>query len=388
MGEVRVSNGRISMVPFNKPVIPENAQGYIKEVMLSGKLSGDHSFTQKCTTWLEEHTKTKKAFITTSCTHSLEMAALLINVKGGDEIIMPSYTFASTANAFVLRGAKIVFVDIRRDTMNIDENLIEEAITEKTRAIVPVHYGGVGCEMDAIINIAQKYNLFIIEDAAQGLMSYYKRKALGAIGDIGAFSFHETKNYTCGEGGAILINDEKYIKKAEIIREKGTNRSQFFRGEVDKYSWQGVGSSWLPSEINAAFLFAQIEMAREINGNRLHSWRLYHENLKPLEEAGCINLPKIPSECEHNAHMFYIKVKDLDERTKMIGHLKENGIYAMFHYVPLHSSNAGLMFGRFCGDDKFTTKESERLLRLPLYYNMSSDDVCFVCEKAEIFFKR
>lgn len=376
------------MIPFSKPAIPANSEKYLREVHLSGKLSGDHDFTRRCNAWLEEKTGTKRAFLTTSCTHALEMAALLIGIKEGDEVIMPSYTFVSTANAFVLRGAKIVFVDIRPDTMNIDENLIEGAVTEKTRAIVPVHYAGVGCDMDTIINIARRHSLFVVEDAAQGMMSTYKGRALGAIGEIGTYSFHETKNYTCGEGGAILVNDERFVKTAEIIREKGTNRSQFFRGEVDKYNWQDVGSSWLPSELNAAFLFAQLEMADEITDIRLKSWNLYCEMLRPLEEKGCIELPKVPCECKQNGHMYFIKLKGLDERTEMINYLKENGIYAMFHYVPLHSSNAGLRFGRFCGEDRYTTKESERLLRLPLYYDLSADDINLVFKKIEAFFNR
>lgn len=376
------------MIQFSSPAIVGNEEKYIKEVICSKRLSGDHSFTDKCNSWLARHTNTKKAFITTSCTHALEMAALLTDIKEGDEIIMPSYTFVSTANAFVLRGARIVFVDIRPDTMNMDENLIEQAVTDRTKAIVPVHYAGVGCDMDTIIRIAIKYDLFVIEDAAQGMMSKYNGRALGAIGNIGAFSFHETKNYTCGEGGAILINDERFVKRAEIIREKGTNRSQFFRGEVDKYNWQELGSSWLPSELNAAFLFAQLEMANEITDNRLKSWTLYHERLRSLEDKGLIERPKIPFECEHNGHIYFIKVKDLCERTEMIKFLKGNDISAMFHYIPLHSSNAGLRFGRFCGEDRFTTKESERLLRLPLYYDLSTDDINLVCTKIEAFFKR
>lgn len=376
------------MIPFSKPAITGNEIKYANEAMSKGKLSGDHDFTRMCNSWIEKQTRTRKAFLTTSCTHALEMAALLTDIKDGDEVIMPSYTFVSTANAFVLRGARIVFVDIMPDTMNMDEKLIEQAITDKTRAIVPVHYAGVGCEMDTIMRIARKHNLFVIEDAAQGMMCTYKGMALGAIGDIGTFSFHETKNYTCGEGGAILVNDERFVKRAEIIREKGTNRSQFFRGEVDKYNWQDVGSSWLPSDINAAFLFAQLEMADKITDNRLKSWNLYHERLRSLEEKGCLELPKVPVECNHNGHMYFIKLNNLVERTDAINYLKEKGISAMFHYVPLHSSKAGLRFGRFCGEDKFTTKESERLLRLPLYYGLSTDDINFVCDKIKAFLKR
>jgi len=293
-------------IPFNKPVIPVNAARYIKEVISSGELSGDHNFTKRCNLWLEGHTKTKKAFLTTSCTHALEMAALLIDIRQGDEVIMPSYTFSSTANAFALRGAKIVFIDIRPDTMNINENLIEQAITPKTKAIIPVHYAGVGCEMDVIMAIKKKYNLFVVEDAAQSLKATYKKKMLGTIGDIGCYSFHESKNYQCGEGGAILLNDEKFIRAAEVIREKGTDRSEFFRGEVDKYSWQNVGSSYLPSDMNAAFLYAQLGMADKINGDRLNSWNHYYRNLKNLENKGDMELPGIPNECNHNAHIFYI----------------------------------------------------------------------------------
>ncbi|MCK9614357.1 MAG: dTDP-4-amino-4,6-dideoxygalactose transaminase [Candidatus Omnitrophica bacterium] len=374
------------MIPFSKPVIFKSAEKYIKDVLHSGKLSGDHDFTKRCNAWLENRAKTKKVFLTTSCTHALEMAALLINIKEGDEVIMPSYSFSSTPNAFVLRGATIVFVDIRPDTMNIDETLIEPAITNKTKAIVPVHYAGVGCAMDAIIEIAKKYNLFVIEDAAQGLMSTYKGRTLGAIGNIGAYSFHETKNYSSGEGGAILINDDKFIKRAEIIREKGTNRSQFFRGEIDKYSWQDVGSSYLPSELNAALLFSQLEMADKINKNRLKSWNYYYTTLKPLEKKGHLELPKIPAECKHNAHIFYIKVNNITERSKLIKYLKDKNINALFHYVPLHGSKAGKNYGRFSGQDKFTTIESERLLRLPLYYNMSLSEAELVCEIIKKYF--
>jgi len=373
-------------IPFNKPVTTGNEIKYLQKVISSGKLSGDHTFTNKCNEWLENNTKTKKAFLTTSCTHALEMAAILIDIKEGDEIVMPSYTFPSTANAFITRGAKIVFVDIRPDTMNMDEKLIQPAITGKTKAIVPVHYAGISCEMDIIMGIAKKYNLYIIEDAAQGMMSKYKGKALGTIGHIGAYSFHETKNYTCGEGGAILINDDKFIKRTEIIREKGTNRSCFFRGEIDKYSWVDVGSSYLPSDLNAAFLFAQLEMAEEINSNRLNSWHLYYQNLKPLEEKEYIELPVIPESCKHNAHLFFIKVKNLDERTKLLKVFKKNRINAMFHYVPLHSSDAGLRYGRFCGVDRYTTNESERLIRLPLYYNMSTFDIRKVYKTIEAFY--
>jgi dTDP-4-amino-4,6-dideoxygalactose transaminase len=316
------------------------------------------------------------------------MTAILIDIKEGDEVIMPSYTFVSTANAFVLRGAKIVFVDIRPDTMNIDEKLIESAITKRTKAIVPVHYAGVSCEMDTIMSIAEKYNLYVIEDAAQGMMSTYKGKALGTIGHIGCFSFHETKNYQCGEGGAIVINEKEFFERAEFIREKGTNRSKFFRGQIDKYSWVDVGSSYLPSELNAAFLLAQLESAQKVNENRLKSWNLYYKLLSNLAEKRVIELAFIPQECEHNAHMFYIKTKNLKQRGELINFLKENGISSVFHYVPLHSAVAGEKFGIFHQEDKFTTKESERLIRLPMFYNLPEDDIHFVAETIEKFYNQ
>lgn len=363
------------MIKFNIPPYVGKELDYIKEAVDSHKICGDGMFTKKCQSVIEDYTDTTKCLLTTSGTDALEMAALLADIREGDEVIMPSYTFVSTANAFVLRKAKIVFVDIRPDTLNIDEKLIEYAVTDKTRAIVPVHYAGVGCEMDTIMNIAKKYNLKVIEDAAQGVMSFYKGKALGAIGDYGCFSFHETKNYSMGEGGAILINNESDVLKGEILREKGTNRSQFFRGQVDKYTWMDVGSSFLPSELNAAYLYAQLEQKEMINQNRLRAWNMYNELLKPLQEKGRIELPYIPKECTHNAHMFYIKTKDLEERTRLISYLKENDISAVFHYVPLHISPAGAKFGRFHGEDKYTTKESERLLRLPLYYGINDTDI-------------
>jgi len=376
------------MIPFNKPPLTGNEEKYILEALKSEKISGDGEFTKKCQSWFEEKLKCKKALLTPSCTHALEMAAMLIDIQPGDEVIMPSYTFVSTANAFVLRGAKIVFVDIRPDTLNIDETKIESAITEKTKAIVPVHYAGVGCEMDAIMNIAEKYNLFVIEDAAQGMMSSYKEKPLGTIGHLGAFSFHETKNYTSGgEGGLLIINDDRFKERAEIIREKGTNRSQFFRGMVDKYSWVDVGSSYLMNEISAAYLWGQLEKADEINNNRLKSWKVYYEELKDLEDEGFLELPVIPKECVHNAHMFYIKVKDLKTRTELLEHLKSKGINAVFHYVPLHSSEAGKRFGRFNGVDEFTTKESERLVRLPMYYGILKPDVIKVIKEVYEYFK-
>jgi len=376
-------------IPFNKPCYTGNEDKYVLQAMRSDKISGDGEFCQKCMKWFEENLGCKKALLTPSCTHALEMAAILIDIQPGDEVIMPSYTFVSTANAFVLRGAKIVFVDIRPDTMNIDENLIEDAITEKTRAIVPVHYAGVGCEMDKILEIAKKYNLFVIEDAAQGMMSMYKGKPLGTFGHLGAYSFHETKNYTSGgEGGLFIINDERFIEKAEIIREKGTNRSIFFRGMVDKYTWVDIGSSYLMNEISAAYLWGNIEKANEINEYRLRIWKIYYDGLKELQIKGFITLPYIPDYCTHNGHMFYIKVKDLNERTALINYLKQNGILAVFHYVPLHSSPAGLKFGRFYGEDKYTTKESERLIRLPLYHGLKDNEVYFVIEKIYEFYRR
>lgn len=375
------------MIPFNRPPYAGNEYIYIMNSIKSSKISGDGGFTKKCHRWLEERLGCKKVLLTTSCTHALEMAAILLDIKDGDEIIVPSYTFVSTANAFVLRGAKIVFVDIRPDTMNMDESKIEEAITPKTRAIVPVHYAGVACEMDAIMDIAKRHNLFVVEDAAQGMMSSYKGKALGTIGHLAAFSFHETKNYTsAGEGGLLLVNDERFMQRAEIIREKGTNRSQFFRGMVDKYSWVDIGSSYLMNDVSAAYLWANLEKADEINLDRLSSWQKYYDGLKKLENDGHLELPKIPSSCVHNAHMFYIKVKNLDERTKLIDYLKENDINTAFHYVPLHSAPAGLKFGRFNGIDGFTTKESERLLRLPMYYDIKDNEIDIVIKAINEFF--
>lgn len=367
-----------STITFNRPVVIGNEEEYIKMVLNEKKFSGDGTFTKKCNFWFEENFYTNKALLTTSCTHALEMAAILANIQESDEVIMPSYTFVSTANAFVLRGAKVVFVDVRPDTMNIDESLIEGAITEKTKAIVVVHYAGVSCEMDTIMDIAKRYNLIVIEDAAQGVMSKYKGKHLGTIGHIGCYSFHETKNYQCGEGGAILINDSSYIERAEIIREKGTDRSRFFRGQVDKYSWVDMGSSYLPSELNAAFLYAQLEKAHEINEDRLQSWKLYYRELESLANQGLIELPVIPIGCDHNAHMFYIKLKDMNERSSLIEFLKKHNVISVFHYVPLHTAKAGLKYSRFFQDDIYTTTESERLLRLPLYYGMGSETVKFV----------
>ena len=376
------------MIRFNVPPYVGKETEYMKAAIDSHKICGDGEFTKRCNAWIEEHTGTAKALLTTSGTQALEMAALLSDIQPGDEVILPSYTFVSTANAFVLRGAKLVFVDVRPDTMNIDEKLIEDAITDKTRAIVPVHYAGVGCEMDTIMDIAKRHNLVVVEDAAQGVNAYYKGRALGSIGDYGCFSFHETKNYSMGEGGAILINRPEQIEDAEIIREKGTDRSRFFRGQVDKYTWVNIGSSFLPSDINAAYLMAQLEMADEINENRLQSWARYNEGLQDLAQEGVIELPYIPEECAHNAHMFYIKTKDMEERKALISYLKERDIAAVFHYVPLHSAPAGLRFGRFHGEDRYTTKESERLLRLPMYYNLSESDQQKVIDAVHGFYHK
>lgn len=374
------------MIKFNVPPYAEKAADYIKECVENQKICGDGAYTRKCNEWIEAKTGTAKCLLTTSCTHATEMAALLADIKEGDEVIMPAYTFVSTANAFVLRGAVPVFVDIRPDTMNMDETLIEAAITEKTKAIAPVHYAGVACEMDTIMAIAKKHNLVVIEDAAQGIMSTYKGKALGTIGDYGCFSFHETKNYSMGEGGALLIRDEKNVEAAEIIREKGTNRSKYYRGQIDKYTWVDYGSSYLPSDMNAAYLYAQLEIAEEINEWRLNCWKRYYENLLPLKEAGKIELPIVPQHCEHNAHMFYIKAKDIEERTALIDHLAKNEILSVFHYIPLHTSPAGQKFGRFHGEDRYTTRESERLARLPMYYGLTIEQVDYICDAVKSFY--
>lgn len=375
------------MISFNVPPYCGNEKEYVAKAIDNHKICGDGEFTMKCSNWIEEKTGTEKELLTTSCTHATEMAALLCDIQPGDEIIMPSYTFVSTADAFVLRGAKIVFVDIRPDTMNIDETKIEAAITKKTKAIVPVHYAGVACEMDAIMDIARRHNLMVIEDAAQAVMSTYKGKALGTIGDYGCYSFHETKNYSMGEGGALLIKNADMIEAAEVLREKGTNRSKFFRGQIDKYTWVNYGSSYLPSELNAAYLWAELEMADEINEDRLQSWNHYYNGLQDLAEKGNIEIPVIPEGCVHNAHMFYIKAKDLEERTRLIAYMKENGIGCVFHYIPLHSAPAGRKFGRFHGEDQYTTKESERLMRLPMYYGLKPEDVEKVIEIIKNFYK-
>ncbi|SDA65773.1 dTDP-4-amino-4,6-dideoxygalactose transaminase [Lachnospiraceae bacterium G11] len=374
------------MINFNVPPFTGKEFDYMKQAVEAQKICGDGQFTKKCNEWIEKKTGTGKALLTTSCTHALEMAALLCDIKPGDEVILPSYTFVSTADAFVLRGATAVFVDIRPDTMNIDEKLIEDAITDKTKVIAPVHYAGVGCEMDTIMDIAKRHNLKVVEDAAQGIMATYKGKALGAIGDYGAFSFHETKNYSMGEGGAVLIKNPDDAEMAEIYREKGTNRSQYYRGQVDKYRWMEFGSSYLPSDMNAAYLYAQLEMADEINDARMHVWNMYNEELSDLKEAGKIELPYIPKECVHNAHMFYLKTANLDERTKLIDFLKKNEILSVFHYVPLHTAPAGVRYGRFHGEDKYTTKESDRLVRLPLYYGLKDDQVEYIVSKVKEFY--
>ena len=373
-------------ISFNRPPFVGKETEYIKEaVEKNGMICGDGPFTKKCSEWMKDRFQTKNVLLTTSCTHALEMAAFLADIQPGDEVIMPSYTFVSTADAFVLRGATCVFVDIRPDTMNIDETKIEEAITEKTKAIVPVHYAGVSCAMDEIMAIAKKHNLKVVEDAAQGVNAFYNGKALGTIGDFGCYSFHETKNYSMGEGGAILFQDDKYLEPAEILREKGTNRSQYFRGQIDKYTWVGYGSSYLPSDMNAAYLWAQLEEADKINDKRLSIWNFYHEELKELEDKGVLERPYIPEYATHNAHMYYIKVKDLKVRTKLLTYLKERGILSVFHYVPLHSATAGKKFGRFHGEDVYTTKESERLCRLPMYYSLSLEEAAEVVKALKEF---
>ncbi|MBV1789419.1 dTDP-4-amino-4,6-dideoxygalactose transaminase [Marinobacterium sp. D7] len=375
-------------VEFNSPTVTGNEERYVIQAINSQKKSGDGPFGKKCQAWFEKMLPANKVLITPSCTSALEMAALLINIKPGDEVIMPSYTFVSTANAFVLRGAKVVFVDIRPDTMNIDENVIEAAITKKTRAIVPVHYAGVSCEMDIIMEIASRHNLYVIEDAAQGMMSSYNGKALGTIGHFGAFSFHETKNYTSGgEGGLLIINDEGFKERADIIREKGTNRSLFFRGMVDKYQWVDIGSSYLPSELQAAYLWGQLEFAEEINENRLSIWKRYYKGLLSLQDTRKLSLPIIPSGCCHNAHMFYIKVANLEERSSLIAYLKDNDIMAAFHYVPLHTSSAGLKYAEFIGKDRYTTIESERLLRLPMWYGLNEVKQQYVIDMIKEFYQ-
>ena len=376
------------MIPFNIPTCVGTESGYISEAILSQKICGDGQFTKKCNAWLEERFHAQKVLLTTSGTTALDMAALLCGLEPGDEVILPSFTFSSTATAFALVGAKLVFVDIRPDTMNIDESKIETAITDRTRVIVPVHYAGVACEMNAIMDIAKRHSLKVVEDAAQGVMSTYMGQALGTIGDFGCYSFHETKNYSMGEGGALLIRDSRYNERAEILREKGTNRSRFLRGQVDKYTWVDIGDSFLPSELNAAYLWAQLELAEEINEDRLKTWNAYYQELKPLADAGRLELPAVPDGCVHNAHMFYVKLKDLEERTRFIAYLKGKVVSSVFHYVPLHSAPAGQKYGRFAGEDVHTTKESERLVRLPLFYGMAGKDVRKVVSAVFSFFDR
>ena len=375
------------MINFNVPPYVGKEIEYIKDVISKRKICGDGEYTKKCNKWMEEKFNADKVLLTTSGTSALDLSMLLCDLKPGDEVILPSYTFSSTANAFAIYGAKLVFVDIRPDTMNIDETKIEAAITDKTRAIIVVHYAGVACEMDTIMDIAKRHNLLVVEDAAQGVMSKYKGKYLGTIGDMGCYSFHETKNYSMGEGGAIIINNPEYIERAEILREKGTNRSKFYRGQVDKYTWVDIGDSFLPSELNAAYLWGQLELAEEINDNRLKVWNRFYNAFKPLEEAGKVELPFIPTDCVHNAHMFYLKCKDLNERTAFISFMKEKGVQCVFHYIPLHSAPAGLKYGRFVGEDKYTTKESERLVRLPMYYGMTEEEQKAVIDSVLDYFK-
>ncbi|MCF2657181.1 dTDP-4-amino-4,6-dideoxygalactose transaminase [Lacrimispora saccharolytica] len=374
-------------INFNVPPFTGREMIYIKQAVDAQKICGDGQFTAKCNKWIEDKTGCEKALLTTSCTHATELAALLTDIRSGDEVIMPSYTFVSTADAFVLRGATPVFVDIRPDTMNIDETLIEDAITEHTKAIVPVHYAGVGCEMDVIMDIARRHNLMVIEDAAQGIMSTYKGQALGAIGDMGCFSFHETKNFSMGEGGALLMKDARFIEDAEIFREKGTDRSKFFRGQVDKYRWVNYGSSYLPSDMNAAYLWAQLELADEITKARMDRWNQYDVLLRDLADKGLIEQPFVPDYCTHNAHMYYIKVRDLEQRGDFINFMKSKDVLTVFHYVPLHSAPAGLKYGRFHGEDNFTTRESDRLVRLPMYYALTEDDVNYICECVHEYFE-
>ena len=375
------------MINFNVPPVTGEELAFIRQAIENRKISGDGEFTRKCSQWLEKSFSVSKALLTTSGTSALDMAMLLCDLQPGDEVILPSYTFSSTATSAVLAGASLVFVDIRPDTMNIDEAKIESAITEKTRAIIVMYYAGVACEMDTILNIAQKYGLKVIEDAAQGIMSTYKGKPLGTIGDFGCYSFHETKNFSMGEGGALLINAPEHIERAEILREKGTNRSKFFRGQVDKYTWQEAGSSYLPSDMNAAYLYAQLEIADEINQARRKIWDTYYAGLKPLQDAGKLELPVVPEGCVHNAHMFYVKAKDNAERTALIDYLKKNHILSVFHYIPLHSAPAGQKYGRFAGEDVYTTKESERLTRLPLYYGLTEEQNQYIIDRIKEFYK-
>lgn len=374
------------MIQFNEPPFTGKEIEYIKQAVAAQHICGDGVFTKRCHQWLEERMQSPKALLTTSCTHALEMAALLLEIRPGDEVIMPSYTFASTADAFVMRGARIVFVDLRPDTMNLDETLLEDAITPKTRAIVVMHYAGVACEMEPILDLADRFHLAVVEDAAQAVMSSYHGIPLGSIGDYGCYSFHETKNYSMGEGGALLIRDLENRDRAEIIREKGTDRSKFWRGEVDKYTWVDFGSSYLPSDLNAAYLWAQLEQADAINEHRLRLWNQYYRELFSLAEQGCLSLPVIPAGCKHNAHMFYIKTDNIIQRSALIRFLKDREIGAVFHYIPLHTVAAGKKYGRFHGIDRYTTKESERLLRLPLHNHVTEADVEQVCAALKEFY--
>ena len=376
------------MVDFNVPPCVGNEIEYVKQAIESHKICGDGQFTKKCHQWMEERFNAQKVLLTTSGTTALDMAMLLCDLQPGDEVILPSYTFSSTATSAVLAGAKLVFVDVRPDTMNIDETKIEDAITDKTKVIIAMHYAGVACEMDTIMDIAKRHNLIVVEDAAQGVMSKYKGKHLGTIGTFGCYSFHETKNYSMGEGGALVINNSEYNERAEILREKGTNRAKFFRGQVDKYTWVDFGDSYLTSELNAAYLLAQLLNADEINGNRIATWNRYYQELQAMAMEGKFEIPTVPKECEHNAHMFYLKCKDLKERSEFIKFMKEKELYCVFHYIPLHSAPAGEKFGRFDGEDEFTTKESERLVRLPMYYGLRKDQVDLVVEGIKEFFSK
>lgn len=378
--------GDVPMIPFNIPPYTGKEIEYIRQAVTNHKICGDGPFTKKCNAWIEKRFKAQKALLTTSGTTALDMAMLLCDLKPGDEVILPSYTFSSTATSAVLAGAKLVFVDIRPDTMNIDETKIEAAITDRTKVIVVMHYAGVACEMDTILDIAHRHNLKVVEDAAQGVMSTYKGRALGTLGDFGCYSFHETKNYSMGEGGALIINNATYNERAEILREKGTNRAKFFRGQVDKYTWVDFGDSYLPSELNAAYLWAQLEQADAINRNRLTIWHTYNEAFQPLAAAGTVGIPTVPKDCTHNAHMYYLKCRDVQERSNLIDWLKKQGIAAVFHYVPLHSAPAGRKFGRFNGEDVYTTRESERLVRLPMYYQLSPKNQQEVISAVKRFF--
>lgn len=377
----------MAKIPFNIPPYIGTELSYVQQAIDAHKICGDGEFTKKCNKWLLDRFGGEGALLTTSGTTALEMATLLCGLKEGDEVILPSFTFSSTANAVVLTGATPVFVDIRPDTMNLDETKIEAAITDRTKAIMPVHYAGVACEMDTIMDIAKRHGLKVIEDAAQGVMSYYKGRALGTIGDFGCYSFHETKNYSMGEGGALILTHKEDVEPAEILREKGTNRARFFRGQIDKYTWVEYGSSYLPSDMNAAYLWAQLLEADRINEDRLATWNAYAEAFRPLAQEGKIDLPTVPADCVHNAHMFYVKLRDLAQRTAFIQYLRDREISSVFHYIPLHSSPAGLKFGRFCGEDVYTTRESDRLARLPLYYGMKPEDRERVIDTVLSFFR-